>query len=168
MTQSLWAPWRMDFILGPKPDGCVLCEAVAKPKDERRETLVLAATERSFVIINRYPYTHGHIMVVPRRHVGRLEDLDVHERHDLMDLVIGSKVALDQSVKPHGINLGMNLGKVAGAGIEAHIHVHLVPRWEGDTNFMPVLADTRVMPEHLVSTYQCMAPAFAALDTAST
>ncbi|MCU0660767.1 MAG: HIT domain-containing protein [Myxococcota bacterium] len=165
MTHSLWAPWRMDFILGPKPEGCVLCEAATKAKAERLETLVLAETELSFVIINRYPYTHGHIMVVPRRHVGRLEDLDIRERHDLMDLVIGAKVALDQSVKPHGINVGMNLGKVAGAGIEAHIHVHLVPRWEGDTNFMPVLADTRVMPEHLLSTYQSMVPAFEALDT---
>jgi ATP adenylyltransferase len=158
----------MDFILGSKPDGCVLCEAPAKGQSQREETLVLAETELSFAIINRYPYTHGHIMVVPKRHVGKLEDLEAPERRDLMELIIGSKVALDQSVQPHGVNVGMNLGKVAGAGIEAHIHVHLVPRWEGDTNFMPVLADARVMPEHLLSTYRCMAAAFAALDTCPT
>lgn len=158
----------MDFILGPKPSGCVLCEAPAAGQAARHETMVLAETPLSFVIINRYPYTHGHIMVVPRRHIGRLEELSPQESHDLMDLVIGAKVALDRAVSPHGINVGMNLGKVAGAGIEAHIHVHLVPRWEGDTNFMPVLADARVMPEHLLSTYHNMAPSFAALDTAPT
>jgi ATP adenylyltransferase len=166
MTETLWAPWRMDFILSEKEPGCVFCKAAAAPEAERAERLVLARREHAFVIMNRYPYTHGHIMVVPHRHVSRLEDLDPAERAGLFELVVDAQVAIKEILRPQGLNLGMNLGKAAGAGIEDHLHVHLVPRWVGDTNFMPLLADVRVMPETLDATWAKLAMRFADLEGA--
>ncbi|HUT78512.1 MAG TPA: HIT domain-containing protein [Polyangia bacterium] len=164
MTETLWAPWRMEFIRSEKEPGCVFCKAQAAPEAERAARLVLARREHAFVIMNRYPYTHGHIMVVPRRHVSRLDDLDAAEQAGLFGLTVDAQVALRVALSPQGLNLGMNLGRAAGAGIEDHIHIHLVPRWVGDTNFMPLLADVRVMPENLAATWEGLRPRFAALE----
>jgi ATP adenylyltransferase len=164
MTETLWAPWRMEFILSGKEPGCVFCKAAAAPEAERAGRLVLARREHAFVIMNRYPYTHGHLMVVPHRHVSRLEDLDHAERTGLFELVVDAQSALREALRPQGLNLGMNLGKAAGAGIEDHLHVHLVPRWVGDTNFMPLLADVRVMPETLAATWATLSARFSGLE----
>ena len=164
MTETLWAPWRMEFILSEKTEGCVFCAAFAAEGEERRARLVLARRENALALMNRYPYTHGHIMVVPRRHVSRLEDLDPRERADLFELTVDAQTVLKLALAPQGLNLGMNLGKAAGAGIEDHIHVHLVPRWAGDTNFMPVLADVRVMPETLDATWNTLNRGFGSLE----
>jgi ATP adenylyltransferase len=155
----------MTYITGPKAEGgCVLCRARDASKEARPELLVLAARPSAFVLMNRFPYSHGHIMIVPRRHVATLEALDVVERDGLFRLVVDAQAALKGALRPQGLNIGMNLGKVAGAGIEDHLHVHAVPRWDGDTNFMPMLADVRVMPQHLDDTYEALCPHFAPLD----
>jgi ATP adenylyltransferase len=163
MTETLWAPWRMDFILSEKEPGCVFCRAAAAPEAERAERLVLARQEHAFVIMNLYPYTHGHVLVVPVRHVSQLEDLDPAEQAGLFALAVDAQVARE-ALNPQGLNLGMNLGKAAGAGIDDHIHIHLVPRWVGDTNFMPLLADVRMMPETLAETWAKLSPRFAGLE----
>jgi ATP adenylyltransferase len=158
----------MSYIVGPKAEGgCVLCRARDVTFDARPELLVLAARPTAFVLMNRFPYTHGHIMIVPRRHVAALEALDPGERDGLFRLVVDAQAALKSALRSHGLNVGMNLGKVAGAGIDDHLHVHVVPRWDGDTNFMPMLADVRVMPQHLDDTYNALRPHFAPLDEAA-
>jgi len=165
VSDILWAPWRMAYITGPKAEGgCVLCRARDAARDERPSLLVLAARPTAFVLMNRFPYSHGHIMIVPRRHVAALEALSADERDGLFRLVVDAQAALKGALASHGINVGMNLGKVAGAGIDDHLHVHAVPRWDGDTNFMPMLADVRVMPQHLDDTYEALRPRFAPLD----
>ena len=164
MNKTLWAPWRMDYILGPKSGKCVFCEACEGTEERREENMVLAACPEAFVIMNRYPYTHGHIMVVPARHVSNLEDMTPKEQSVFFELVVKAQTALKEALKPGGLNLGMNLGKAAGAGIEDHLHIHIVPRWDGDTNFMPLLADARVMPEHMDETYRTLVPFFEKLD----
>lgn len=162
MTERLWAPWRMEFILGPKRPGCVLCGYVgAEPS---RDSRVLARSAKSYVVLNKYPYAAGHLMVVPRRHVASLADLALEEHDDLFRLVRACAPVLQEATRADGMNLGVNLGKAAGAGIEEHLHVHLVPRWVGDNNFMPVLGDVRVMPEYLEETWARFQPLFAALD----
>lgn len=166
MTKSLWAPWRMDYILGSKPDYCVLCKAIDDGPDKFSENMVLYDAPRVFALMNRYPYSHGHIMIVPRRHLSRPSDLDAEEQKDLFDLVVKSCSVLDKSMKPQGMNIGMNLGKAGGAGIEEHLHVHIVPRWSGDTNFMPILADTKVMPEHLSETFNGLKRFFLEIEDA--
>jgi ATP adenylyltransferase len=155
----------MAYIAGPKANGgCVLCRAREATRAERPQLLVLAARPAAYVLMNRFPYTHGHIMIVPRRHVAALEVLEGAERDELFRLVVDAQAALKTALHCQGLNVGMNLGKVAGAGIEDHMHVHVVPRWDGDTNYMPMLADVRVMPQHLDDTYAALAPAFAPLD----
>jgi ATP adenylyltransferase len=165
VSDILWAPWRMTYITGPKAEGgCVLCRARDAASIERQELLVLAARPAAFVLMNRFPYSHGHIMIVPRRHVAALEALDLAERDGLFRLVVDAQAALKNALRSQGLNIGMNLGKNAGAGIDDHLHVHVVPRWDGDTNFMPMLADVRVMPQHLDDTYGALRPHFVALD----
>ncbi|MEI7704484.1 MAG: HIT domain-containing protein [Deltaproteobacteria bacterium] len=154
MEKPLWAPWRMEFIQAEKPAGCIFCVFPAETGEEAdRRNLIVRRSPRSFTILNRYPYNNGHVMVVPRAHVSRLEDLDGEEFSDLQEELRRVTVAVRAAYRPEGMNVGMNLGKVAGAGIEAHLHWHVVPRWGGDTNFMPVLADTKVMIEHLDQTW---------------
>jgi ATP adenylyltransferase len=153
----------MEFIAKEKSPGCVLCDYVEIAPAPGR--LVLAQRPLAYVVLNKYPYTSGHIMVVPRRHVSNPSALNPTECHDLWSLVQASIPRLQQATGCSGINLGMNIGRVAGAGIHEHIHVHLVPRWEGDNNFMPVLGETRVMPECLEQTRQRLASAFAELNT---
>lgn len=158
--QPLWAPWRMDYVTGDKPEGCIFCLLPAGQAD--RESLVLGRSAHSFVILNRYPYNNGHLMVIPRRHCGDLRGLPEEEFLDLHRLLRLSTEVLLAAIPAEGLNVGMNLGKAAGAGIDAHLHYHLVPRWVGDTNFMPVLAETRVIVEHLDATWAKLRPGFDA------
>jgi len=159
----LWTPWRLDYVTtasGPAPD-CIFC-AAREALD--REPLVVHAAARCFVILNKFPYNNGHLMVVPRRHVARLADLDADELGELMSLCQLSERVLAREYAPHGFNMGLNLGRSAGAGIDGHLHVHLVPRWTGDTNFISVVGETRVLPEELPMTAARLRPAFADLS----
>lgn len=153
--ERLWAPWRTAYILGrePEEEGCVLCNRSKAPPSERRELGVLRVDSLAYVIQNRYPYNGGHLMVVPVRHASSPLDLDEEEYAALNELVRVALGALDEALAPHGYNIGMNLGRVAGAGIADHCHIHIVPRWNGDTNFMPVLGETKVISEALNATY---------------
>jgi len=157
--EVLWAPWRMAYIGAPKEEqGCILCAALA---GDARERLVLGATAHSLVMLNRYPYQNGHLMVAPRRHTADLPSLPAAEHADLAETLRRALASLAAVFHPEGFNLGMNLGACAGAGVRDHLHWHIVPRWTGDTNFMPVVGDVRVMPEHLLATYDRLKPAFA-------
>ncbi|WP_456450775.1 HIT family protein [Palaeococcus sp. (in: euryarchaeotes)] len=148
----IWAPWRIEYIRSPKHDGCIFCDF---PKENRdRERLILYRGEHAFVIMNNYPYNPGHVMIAPYRHVGKWEELTDEELLDMMKLSQLIIKALKRAMNPDGFNLGVNLGRVAGAGIEDHVHIHIVPRWNGDTNFMPVVADTKIIPESLEETYK--------------
>ncbi|MDJ0764295.1 MAG: HIT domain-containing protein [Myxococcota bacterium] len=160
MSDTLWTPWRMDYIRGEKPDGCVFCTALADGPEKHRENLILFEGEAAFVIMNRFPYAHAHTMVLPKRHVPWLEVLSSTEAKEVFDLVLLTQTIIKEVINPQGLNIGINLGEAAGAGIEDHLHVHIVPRWTGDTNFMPLLADTRVMPEHLDETFAHLYSAF--------
>jgi ATP adenylyltransferase len=150
MTERLWAPWRLEYVQGgADAGGCVFCDAA---DGGEREELVVHRGERAFVVMNLYPYSNGHLMAAPYRHVASPGDLDDGERAELWALLDRSVRALTAAMAPHGFNAGLNLGRVAGAGVEDHLHLHVVPRWNGDTNFMPVLADVKVMPEHITRT----------------
>jgi ATP adenylyltransferase len=159
--KQLWAPWRLAYIQQPKTDGCIFCTALAGGTD--RESLVVARAAHSFVMMNLYPYNTGHVMVVPNRHRSRLDQLQDEELLDLVRMTDRCIRAHEYALHPEGWNVGLNLGRAAGAGIEDHVHVHVVPRWVGDTNFMPVLGDVKVLPEHLSATYDRLAAAFAAV-----
>ena len=148
----LWAPWRMEYVVGDREEGCLFCSKLQGGNDRRN--LILYRGDQSFMILNRFPYTSGHLMVVPNRHVASLEELNEGEMLELMALLKKSLQVLKGALKPDGFNVGMNLGREAGAGIEAHVHFHVVPRWNGDTNFMPVLFDTKVIPEFLEKMYE--------------
>ena len=149
--KQLYAPWRMEYILSPKPDACVFCIPSHTAEDEER--LVLFRGQYSFVIMNKFPYNSGHIMVCPYRHVMQLADLESVEAHEIMDLLQKCAAILKQHYSCDGINIGMNQGEAAGAGIREHLHFHLVPRWVGDCSFMAVLDDVHVMPEYYKNTY---------------
>ncbi len=152
MTRDvLWAPWRGEYVGGPKPDGCVFCRSLEGSDD--RGSLVLLRGDRAFLILNRFPYTVGHLMVVPNRHVGAMEDLTGAEAAEVWALAVRAKRALDAVLRPHGYNVGLNLGPAAGAGVADHLHLHVVPRWVGDSNFLPVLGEVRVISQHLLETY---------------
>jgi len=155
--EYLWAPWRMEYILGKKKRGCVFCKKLKEKKS--KEHLILYRGETVFVVMNKYPYTNGHLMVVPKRHCLSLEQLDNDELKELFDLLKVSVRVLKASFHPHGFNIGMNIGKTGGAG-EDHLHLHIVPRWAGDTNFMPVLGKTRIISEYLEKTYEKLHSAF--------
>jgi ATP adenylyltransferase len=159
--QQLWAPWRTELIHQKAPPGCIFCLFPAETGAEAdRRNLIVGRTARSFAILNRYPYNNGHLMVVPRRHIGDFASLSSEESADLHALLRRSTEVLNRAYRPEGMNLGMNLGKSAGAGIADHLHWHVVPRWVGDTNFMPVLSETKVMNEHLQSTFDKLQPLF--------
>jgi ATP adenylyltransferase len=147
----------MEYILGKKKRGCVFCRKLKEKKS--KENLILYRGETGFVIMNKYPYTNGHLMVVPKRHCLDLEQLDHNELKELFDLLKASVGVLKSSFHPHGFNVGMNIGKTGGAG-EEHLHLHIVPRWAGDTNFMPVLGKTRIISEYLEETYEKLHSAF--------
>ena len=158
--ERLWSPWRMEYIEATKddPDGCIFCDLPAKGDDAA--TLILSRGERAFVLMNSFPYNPGHLMVASFRHTGEFEDLHGDELADIDALLKRSLRALREEMEPQGFNIGMNLGRVAGAGIPDHVHWHVVPRWNGDTNFMPVVGQTRVLPELLEETYRKLAPRF--------
>jgi ATP adenylyltransferase len=149
---QLWAPWRRGYILQKAAKHCFLCRAQKSSQDQKH--FVLKRTPHSFAILNIYPYNNGHLMVVPNRHVKGLDKLSPTELLDLFQLVNQMTLRLEKIMKPDGMNLGINLGRTAGAGVPGHIHVHLVPRWSGDTNFMPVISGTKVISESLKSVYR--------------
>lgn len=151
--KNLWAPWRMAYIAPKTPQqGCIFC---IFPADENEaEHYILHRGEHCYMMLNLYPYSNGHLMVVPYQHVGTIEKLDTETLTELMGQVQLAQRALRLTMKPDGFNMGINEGKAAGAGFADHVHLHVVPRWEGDTNFMPVLADVKVMPEHLETVYK--------------
>ncbi len=149
--EHIWSPWRMEYILIKKPKGCFFCENLRESKDV--ENYILYRGEGNFVILNSYPYNPGHLLIAPYRHLRNLEDLSNEEFKEHFELIRKAIEVLKKTFNPQGFNVGMNLGKVAGAGVEDHIHTHIVPRWNGDTNFMPVVGGTRVIPEALVETY---------------
>lgn len=155
--KHLWAPWRMDYILRRKKGGCFFCRSLKERKNEKN--LILYQGECTFVVMNKYPYTNGHLMVVPKRHCLDLEQLDDRELGELIDLLKASTQVLKTILGPHGFNIGMNIGKAGGGG-EDHLHIHIVPRWTGDTNFMPVIGETKIIPEYLGKTYQKLHSAF--------
>ena len=150
--EHLWAPWRIQYILNDKPEGCILCEKPREDKDV--ENYLLFRGNKNFIMMNSYPYNPGHLLVVPYRHTSNLDELPDDERNEHFELVSRSIKVLKEVFAPGGFNIGANLGKVAGAGIEDHFHSHIVPRWQGDTNYVPVLADVRVVPQALAETYQ--------------
>ena len=150
--EQLWAPWRIEYIRIAKASGCILCQK--SREDDDQANFILYRGEGNFVILNAFPYSPGHLMIAPYRHVANLQDLTDGEAMEHFNLVKKSLTLLKQVLKPDGFNLGLNMGKIAGAGIEEHLHTHLVPRWQGDTNFMPVLSDTRVISEGLAATYE--------------
>jgi ATP adenylyltransferase len=163
MTERMWAPWRMEYILGDKQGACVFCAMAAAPASRYRELLVLVVQAHALVCLNRYPFASSHLLVAPRRHVAGLGDLRDEEYDATMRLARDAEARLRAVTRAPGVNLGMNLGKAAGAGIADHLHAHIVPRWDGDTNFMPVLAGVRIMPEYLDDAWLRLAPAFADL-----
>lgn len=149
--ERLFAPWRIRYILAPKYEGCIFCDFVKEDKD--RKNLILFRGKTCFIIMNRNPYNPGHVMVAPYKHVSSTEDLDDKELLESFKLVNLVIKAIRECMNPDGFNVGVNIGKVSGAGIEQHLHIHVVPRWIGDTSFMPVLADVQVIPEALEETY---------------
>lgn len=159
----LWSPWRMEYIEASHeqaPEGCVFCDLAAD--EDPGSARVLARTELAFVALAKYPYNPGHLLILPVRHTGELEDLSTGENAAIAELMRRSVSALRDAADPHGFNVGLNLGRVAGAGIPEHLHWHIVPRWGGDTNFMPVVGQTRVLPELLEETYAKLRPRFDA------
>jgi ATP adenylyltransferase len=161
MRARLWSPWRMAYVRGGEGrGGCIFCDLPAAGEEHDEENHLLARGELSFVLLNAFPYNPGHLMVAPYRHVGRYRELTAAELAEMMAFAGTAIGALEEDAGAHGFNLGMNLGQVAGAGIADHLHLHLVPRWGGDTNFMPVVGETKVLPELLAETYQRLRPRF--------
>ena len=150
--KHLWSPWRMHYLSNFKKDGCVFCAALEQV--DGLENLIVNRGTKAFVILNAYPYTSGHLMVLPYRHVPDLTDLDADTRAEMIELVATASQLLRRLYSPEGFNIGINMGEAAGAGIEEHIHIHIVPRWQGDTNFMTAVGQTRVLPEALEETYR--------------
>ncbi len=157
--KTMWAPWRMEYILDDKPDGCVFCDALEPTAD-----LTLFQGHDTMVMMNKFPYINGHLLVAPIRHISALDQLSRYETGEFLATVEKSISILKQVMNPDGFNVGLNLGKVAGAGVEEHLHFHIVPRWFGDTNALTVFADVRVIPEHIKSTYQNLKPQFENLN----
>jgi ATP adenylyltransferase len=158
MTERLWAPWRLEYIQqADELEGCVFCLAAAGPD---ADTLVVHRGVHAFVLLNRFPYSAGHLLVAPYRHVAEFGELSDEEALELHRLAESGMAALAETFAPQGYNVGWNLGRIAGAGVVDHVHLHVVPRWAGDTNFMPVLADVKIMPEHLSATRAKLAAAW--------
>lgn len=156
--KPLWTPWRMGYILGEKGEGCLLCAKKQEPLERDRENYILYRGLTCYILLNLFPYTNGHMMIAPYQHVASLEQLDDRSLFEMMALTRVSVAALARALSPAGFNIGMNLGKVAGAGIADHLHMHVVPRWQGDANFMSILAETRLIPEALNITYDKLLP----------
>jgi ATP adenylyltransferase len=162
----LWAPWRYTYLksANSRSRACIFCFGKLGAA-ERRRRLVLYQGPQALIMLNRYPYNNGHLMVAPRRHLASLEMLSAEERALLAELVTASVIRLKRRLRPAGFNVGANLGRTAGAGFADHLHWHIVPRWDGDTSFMPVLASTRVLSEHLEASFKSLAPLFKAIES---
>jgi ATP adenylyltransferase len=152
--KPIFAPWRMEFILGPKEKGCVFCNRIRRKSD--RKDLIVHRGRTCFVILNKYPYNPGHLMVVPKRHVSSLGRLTRAERSEIISLMADAEKVLGKSMRPQGFNMGLNSGKAGGAGIDDHLHFHVIPRWFADTNFWPVISETKSMPLHLLESYDLL------------
>lgn len=157
--KNLWAPWRSEFILGEKEEGCVFCN-LQKRKTMRLSNLILYRTEKSYIVMNKFPYTVGHLLIVPNRHIGVLERLTDRESQEIMSLTQLSIKIMKQQLKPNAFNIGMNLGRPAGAGIPRHLHMHVIPRWMGDSNFMPIVGKTRVHSVPMEYVYKSLREGF--------
>jgi ATP adenylyltransferase len=160
-VDRLWSPWRLEYVTRSDDDGCIFCEAPRRSAEQ--DSLVVFEGSRSYILLNLYPYNNGHLMVVPYRHVATLGGLTGDEVVEIGLLTQRAETALTEVYQPHGLNVGINLGKAAGAGIVEHLHVHVVPRWRGDTNFMTVVGDMRVLPENLSATAARLRPFFERL-----
>ncbi len=156
---QLWSPWRMEYIGNNKVEGCVFC--MVQEQQDSAENLIVFRGKYAFVILNRYPYTSGHLMVIPYVHKPNLEELDSESRTEMIELTSRCTTVLRTVYKPQGYNIGVNIGEAAGAGVKEHVHIHIVPRWVGDTNFMSSVGQTRVLPETLEDTYRRVKEAFA-------
>ena len=157
--KTMWAPWRIEYVVGEKEEGCVFCNAMST-----HDELTLFKGQQTMVVMNKFPYSNGHLLVAPTRHISSLDQLSGGEMGVLLKTVEQSIGVLKRVMRPDGFNVGLNLGKVAGAGVEAHLHFHIVPRWHGDVNALTVFADVRVIPEHLQSTFQNLKPYFKDID----
>lgn len=162
MERPLWAPWRMEFIRAEKPEGCIFCDFPAAPPAQDRAHLVVHRSAHAFTCLNRYPYNSGHVMVIPRAHTAELAALPAEAHADLAEELRRAVAVVKAVYAPDGLNVGMNLGRAAGAGIADHLHWHVVPRWLGDNNFMPVMADQRVVVEALDEAWTRLSRGFAA------
>jgi ATP adenylyltransferase len=151
--KTLWAPWRMAYILSDKNQECIFCEMPKHGKDKDRDNLILHRSSHTFVMMNRYPYNNGHLLVVPYLHIPSFDGLTDEALLDFMKVTQHSINSLEKVLMPEGFNIGINFGKIAGAGMEDHLHLHMVPRWAGDTSFMTVFDEIRVIPEHIMDTY---------------
>ena len=150
--EQIWAPWRIEYIEMEKPKGCILCD---KPKENNgAQNYILYRGDKNFIMMNLYPYNTGHLMIAPYRHIANLEELNNEELREYWQIVTRSLKILRKVFNPGGFNIGINMGKAAGAGIEEHVHTHIVPRWHGDTNFMPVIGDVKIISQALAETYQ--------------
>jgi ATP adenylyltransferase len=158
--KTMWAPWRMEYILSEKAEQCIFCEALTQKGD-----LTLYKGNTTMVMMNKFPYINGHLLVSPKKHLPTLDLLDKDQMGDLLMTVEKSIDILKEVMNPDGFNVGLNLGRVAGAGVEEHLHFHIVPRWSGDTNALTVFADVRVIPEHLQATYNNLKPLFEKLSS---
>jgi ATP adenylyltransferase len=156
---QLWAPWRLEYIQGPENDSCIFCLGEETAADQA--SLVVARGTHCYVIMNRYPYSNGHLMISPYRHLSDSAELVVDEVVEIHQLMVRSQSVLREELAAQGFNVGWNIGQAAGAGIADHIHMHIVPRWAGDSNFMPILADVRVIPQHIEKTYSLLVKAFS-------
>ena len=156
--RNLWAPWRISYILGPKPDACIFCLDENRSTD--RERFILYRSSSCFVVMNKYPYNNGHVMVAPYVHVSCITELAPEESLDFMHIMQKSAGIVKKHFKAQGMNIGMNIGAAAGAGIKEHLHCHIVPRWNGDANFMAVLAEVHTIPQHIEETYLALLPYF--------
>jgi ATP adenylyltransferase len=171
--ERLWTPWRLAYVSGSgESNGCVFCPSTregdaarsGQPSADSFESLVVFRGRTCYVILNLFPYNNAHLMIVPNRHLATLADATTEELHELMDLARIAEIAITEAYAPHGMNLGINLGKPAGAGVPGHLHMHVVPRWNGDTNFMTVVGHTRVLPEELPQTADKLRPIFERLS----
>jgi ATP adenylyltransferase len=158
--ETMFAPWRMEYLVSEKQDGCVFCKCSIRCDD-----YIVFEGKTCFVMLNRYPYVGGHLMIIPQRHLSDIEELTSEERVEIFTLLDTSIKVLKEAMNPHGFNVGMNLGKAAGAGIAEHVHVHVIPRWEGDTNFMTAVGHVRVIPEDLAVTAAKFAPLFKKISS---
>lgn len=160
--RPLWAPWRIEFIRSEKASDCFLCNNASVNSENSEEELIVFRGETCFIILNRYPYNSGHLLIAPYRHIGDIVELSSTELHEIMDLTVMTKQVLVQTMNPDAFNAGLNLGLAAGAGIADHVHMHIVPRWNGDTNFISVIDDTRIVPEALTATAELLRKTFSA------